>query len=277
MAEDKNNTHYFLDLSADEDERLKLGQLVILDHMEKAVWAPLDLSVPGLRILDSATASGVWLQDLKASLPASSNHTYIGTDITPIYFVKTASPDLTLQVQSMKQPWPTEWQGTFDLRGEGRSEAKGTIANMMHLLKPGGWMQLVESDHSVVQGPALQSMFELLCDKFKVMDTGPDYAPQLEDWFKELGMVNIGCRIFDVPLGANNPNEEMKAKSTRCFFLATNGMAQAAQSVPTSFAPHDLGQLASRVEEELATQGGCTGCTAFGASGRSRYNWSSAG
>ncbi|KAK8045518.1 hypothetical protein PG993_005542 [Apiospora rasikravindrae] len=106
-AEDKNNTHYFLDLSADEDERLKLGQLVILDHMEKAVWAPLDLSVPDLRILDSATV--------------------------------------------------------------------------------------------------------------------------LEDWFKELGMVNIGCLIFDVPLGANNPNEEMKAKSTRCFFLATKRMAQAAQ------------------------------------------------
>lgn len=58
MAEDKNNTRYFLDGCADENERLKLGQQIILAHMGNAVWAPIDLSVPGLKILDSATASG---------------------------------------------------------------------------------------------------------------------------------------------------------------------------------------------------------------------------
>jgi hypothetical protein len=57
-AEDKNNTRYFLEANPDEAERLQLGQLIIIDHMGKLVWAPLDIAKPGLRILESATASG---------------------------------------------------------------------------------------------------------------------------------------------------------------------------------------------------------------------------
>lgn len=57
--DDKNDTHYFLDINPDEAERLQLGELVIGDWMGgKRVWAPLDLSKPGLKFLDSATASG---------------------------------------------------------------------------------------------------------------------------------------------------------------------------------------------------------------------------
>ena len=58
MADDRNETHYFLDANPDELERLNLGQAVILDHMKKPVYAPLDFSKPGRRILDSAAANG---------------------------------------------------------------------------------------------------------------------------------------------------------------------------------------------------------------------------
>jgi hypothetical protein len=58
MAADKNDTRYFLDANPEEAERLRLGQLIISTHMQKPVWAPLDLSQKGLRVLDSATASG---------------------------------------------------------------------------------------------------------------------------------------------------------------------------------------------------------------------------
>lgn len=129
-----------------------------------------------------------------------------------------------------------EWHGTFDLVHQrmalpaaGRAVVKQVITNMIGLLKPGGWLQLVESDHSIVEGPAMGDMFRLLCDVFKVMETGPDYAPQLEGWFKELGLVNVESKIFDIPLGAKHPREGLKAKSTRCFVLGTTGVAQAAK------------------------------------------------
>jgi hypothetical protein len=58
MAEDKNETHYFLDGNPEELERLQLGQDVIHARMGKLVFAPIDFAQPGLQVLDSATADG---------------------------------------------------------------------------------------------------------------------------------------------------------------------------------------------------------------------------
>lgn len=56
MAEDKNQTHYFLDGNPEEIERLRLGQNVIKNYVGKLVFAPVDFNRNGLRVLDSATA-----------------------------------------------------------------------------------------------------------------------------------------------------------------------------------------------------------------------------
>lgn len=49
-------------MAADPEElsRLSDQHKLIKDHMGKLVLAPIDLSVSGLRILDSATADGVF-------------------------------------------------------------------------------------------------------------------------------------------------------------------------------------------------------------------------
>jgi hypothetical protein len=62
MAEPQklNDGHYFLDKNELELERLNLGHIIIKDHMQKLVWAPIDLSKPSLRILDSAAANGTY-------------------------------------------------------------------------------------------------------------------------------------------------------------------------------------------------------------------------
>jgi hypothetical protein len=115
------------------------------------------------------------------------------------------------------------------LPAAGSAIVKDVISNMIGLLKPGGWIQLVESDHSVVEGPAMGDMFRLISDVFKIMETGPDYAPRMEAWFRDLGLANVGCKIFDVPMGARNTEEDLKAKSTRCFVLANKGLVAVAK------------------------------------------------
>jgi len=153
-----------------------------------------------------------------------------------MYFLRDPRPGIQLTVHSMKDPWPKDWNGTFDLVHQrmalpaaGRVIVKQVLSNMIGLLKPGGWIQLVESDHSVVEGPAMDDMFRLICDVFKVMETDPDYAPRLEGWFKELGLVNVGCKVFDVPMGARNADEELKRQSTTCFVLANKGLVEVAK------------------------------------------------
>jgi hypothetical protein len=81
---------------------------------------------------------------------------------------------------------------------------KDGIKNMIQLLKLGGWLQLVESDHSIVGRPAIGDLFALLCHVIKVMEMNPRHAPQPEGWFKELGHKKVGCKVFDVPLGRRN-------------------------------------------------------------------------
>lgn len=58
MAEDRNETHYFLDGNPKELERLRIGQEVIQNHVGKLVLAPISFAGEALRILDSATADG---------------------------------------------------------------------------------------------------------------------------------------------------------------------------------------------------------------------------
>lgn len=184
-----------------------------------------------------SSLAGAWLVDLASLLPVESENTYIGTDITVAYFPRPAPNGIHLQEQSITKPWPADWAGMFDLVHQrmalpaaGKDAVKETIANMIALLKPGGWIQFVESDHSIAKGPAMTDMYKLISDLFNMMGTGADYGPQLEAWFAELGLVNVGARVLDVPLGKDNPKEEMKAMSTRCFCLANKGTVKVGKS-----------------------------------------------
>ena len=268
IVDDKNNTQYFLAADPKEAERLKLNQEVIRDYMKgKLVEADLDLNRPGLRILDSATASGkymlavyfaalpispasafanhfllfaclgVWLQDLKSSLGEAKGNTYIGTDLNNLYFPQSPVPGIHFQTQSMKDPWPANWNGTFDLFHQrmalpaaGKKEIRGVLKNMTELLKPGGWVQLVEADFSVYDGPAAEAVYRVVSSVFDAMETGVDYGSQLESWFKELGLERVGCKIIDLPLGKKNPNQDMQAKSAKCWSMASKAVADVCKS-----------------------------------------------
>ena len=60
MPRDAEEEKYFMEGNADELQRLTCQHEVIKAHVGKLILAPLDLSKPGLRILDSATADGMW-------------------------------------------------------------------------------------------------------------------------------------------------------------------------------------------------------------------------
>jgi gliotoxin biosynthesis N-methyltransferase len=137
----------------------------------------------------------------------------------------------------MTQPWPEDWAETFDivhqrmaLPAAGRSAVLGTLRAFAGLLKPGGWMQLVEPDHSITKGPAMADFFRLLSDILKFMETGPDYAPQLKGWMADIGLVDIQEQTFDVPIGKGSP-PGMEDKSARMMELAINGLIVVAKGM----------------------------------------------
>jgi hypothetical protein len=165
------------------------------------------------------------------------NAAFIGTDITDTYFPRPQPQGISLSTQSMTQPWPEEWNSRFDLvhqrmalAAANKGAIKDTMRAFVNLVKPGGWIQMVEPDHSVSQGPAMAEFFRLLSDVFKFMETGPDYAPQLKTWLTNLGMENVEEKIFDVPIGKNSPSDELCIKSSRMIELVIKGLTEVASS-----------------------------------------------
>ena len=82
----------------------------------KLIHAPIDLSRPNLRILDSATSDGYFLYDLaRTELGDPGSATLIGTDINEFPEIQDLPPNIKLVKQNMMEDWPADWLGTFDI------------------------------------------------------------------------------------------------------------------------------------------------------------------
>jgi SAM-dependent methyltransferase len=109
-------------------------------------------SSPGLRIADIAAGTGIWLLDLAKTLPPTC--TFTGFDITQSTFPPrdTWPGNVTFKIQDMLSPFPEEELGSYDLvavrfisSATTRSEWRRAIVNLVTLLKPGGWLQWIDS------------------------------------------------------------------------------------------------------------------------------------
>ena len=158
---------------------------------------PVDLSKPGLRILDAATADGTWLRDLQSSIPKSVDHTYIGTDIEPELFPSQLPAGMTLLAQDVTKPWPADWPKSFDLvhqrlglAGSSPTPIPDVVTNLIGLVKPGGWIELVELDIDEPQdaGPALREFIRLLREVFTLTGMGGNFASKMRGWLEAVGL-----------------------------------------------------------------------------------------
>jgi hypothetical protein len=143
---------------AAEARRLRMQGALALDALGgNLLLCPLDLSRPGLRILDSATADGHFLTVVWDQLAHPESAELVGTDIAP--FPPLDLPDnITLAKQDILQPWPEKWEAYFDFVHQrtalavtgGMEGAVAAVKRLVGLIKPGGWIQLV--DGSVIAG-----------------------------------------------------------------------------------------------------------------------------
>lgn len=166
----------------------------------------------------------------------------MGTDIMEAYFPPTSEwpRNLTLEIQSITKPWPSEWHNKFDLVHQrfalpaaGKDGVNNALMGLVGLVKPGGWIQLVEADHSVYIGPAMGELFKLVKEVFGAMGVGYDHAKSLKAMLVEAGLDVMDEKIFDVPLGAKNPDAEMGRKSAYAFTTGAAGIVGAAKRKAT--------------------------------------------
>lgn len=112
---------------------------------------PTDTSTP-YKIADIGTGTGIFLLDLAPTLPPTTQ--LIGFDIFPSAFPPAGShsPNITFLVHGMLTPFPPAHLATYDVvtarfhsSATPRAAWDRTIRNLVTLLKPGGWLQWIDS------------------------------------------------------------------------------------------------------------------------------------
>lgn len=259
-----SQVEYIMSHESTEVDRLNIQHSVLLDSMKALLFAPIDLSTPSLRILDLATANGLWLKDLKSTTKAS--HEYIGTDITDQMFPQKLPSSISLTVQSNTEPWPKDWPGAFDLVHErfslatsGQTPVQEIVTKIIDLAKPGGWVEFVEADFT--GGPNSTGVYmaqfgRLVEAVFAGMGLKFDFALRLRGWLEEAGLEAVTEKIFDVPVGAKNPKQEFKEKSVFNFANVATVFSGIGKNMPTPFSPGELEEIPQKLVEEIVTKGG---------------------
>jgi len=154
--------------------------------------------------------TGFWIRDVAADchLAGWPAHEYVGTDIDPSKFSLQPPAGTSYKVQDMNKPWPEDWQQSFDVvhqrvaLASGGPMAKSALQNLAGLVKPGGWIQLIEAELSIevaTEGTPMWKFLHLLLNIYAFIGLPSRMVEQIEPWLKELGFVNIREQTFDFP------------------------------------------------------------------------------
>ena len=138
----------------------------------------------------------------------------------------------------MTTPYPRTWDSHFDLvhqrlalPGCGSYPMRSAIASLVTLVKPGGWIQLIEVDHSAPgsEWSATKDVYRLIKELFGKSGIDYEYARMMKGWLLDMGLEEVEEKVLDVPLGKKNNKKEMGEMSARSFGLATAGLVAVAR------------------------------------------------
>lgn len=231
---------------------------------------PVDLTASGLRVLDSGTADGLFLGQLRSLLAQPDSATLIGTDIAP-FEDNVGKPDyIEWHKQDINEEWPASWQGTFDFvhqravitnagSWDGAVKAATRLAK---LAKPGAWLQLVDSalpegDISEGDPPSLKFTKALgsFLKKFGLFNRTAGELGEILAQTDEV--IEIAQKEATVQLGVLAKNEELKQAGR--FWLSSMRYTVAAGlsrvDDPDLISPTEWNTLMDELELEAETTG----------------------
>ncbi|KFX98274.1 hypothetical protein O988_04449 [Pseudogymnoascus sp. VKM F-3808] len=204
---------YMLPHHAKEIDRLTKQHLFMRSTTDNLQLAdPITAGAKELRVLDCGCADGTWLKDLGILYP-QINLDLHGVDIGSDLFPRHSNIDL--RQHNITTPFPDsfEWNGSFDVIhqrllvwGLQLSQWSKVLSNLYTILKPGGYIQLVEIEFIDPANPATlpQLQKQALMQKWSTASFGMDIdiAYKLEDLLTEANFTNVTKVQFDHGYGA---------------------------------------------------------------------------
>ncbi|KAJ3840954.1 S-adenosyl-L-methionine-dependent methyltransferase [Lentinula raphanica] len=206
-----SGSHYALPSnSSRETGRLNLQHRLIIKAFDnKLLLAPVDLK-PKDRVLESGAGSGIWVLEFWKEYSERNIPLDIECiDISKDQFPSEVPSDIHFSLCSILDV-PLEWSDSFALVHQRLLVAAlprplwhKALAQIYRVLKPGGWVEFVESHAKVrkfVVGPQSKKL-SLISDRmFDEKDYVGDTEVYLPPVMREMGFVDVHCEGRDIPI-----------------------------------------------------------------------------
>ncbi|CZT52408.1 uncharacterized protein RSE6_13742 [Rhynchosporium secalis] len=204
---------------------------------------------PTANIADIGTGTGIWLLDVAKTLPPACQLT--GFDVSASAFPRSESlpQNISFRIQDFTLPFPASDIGTYDIVAvrfvsvaTPRGEWARSIRNLVTLLKPGGWLQWIDSCnfrlYNSVPGTSRAACMEIY-DGLDSWRTGEDVVIGMmmreagnlgrEDVFRQCGLVGVHEDVFSTDR-LQDPGLRLREKGTRnaldCFTQCLESLIQ---------------------------------------------------
>ncbi|KAI8342564.1 S-adenosyl-L-methionine-dependent methyltransferase [Chlamydoabsidia padenii] len=187
---------------------------------------PLDESLLGPVVLDIGCGLGQWSMEMATAYPKS---TFIGVDLLD-NFPQDIKPKncrfMSLDVRQLPLPFDDQsidYIYQRDLNwGLLQDEWNPLIKEYMRILKPGGWIELVEADMETKSSLGKEcAMNDKLLEGFGLRHQDPYAARRLPSMLATCGFRRVESQFQSLPLGWSNQNQAIT--SQYIFYLRSLG------------------------------------------------------
>ncbi|KAI7861168.1 S-adenosyl-L-methionine-dependent methyltransferase [Circinella umbellata] len=204
---DIENISYFFPNDDDEVDRLHDQHWIVRHIMGGNYQSPIEKDLEnGIIVLDSGCGPATWSLDMAEMYP---NSTFHGVDAYPVYPSEVKPPNCHFQPANVaeKLPFP---DNHFDfiyqrllIFGLTRTDWKNAIKELLRVLKPGGWLEILECDIEFEnEGPKQHRVMDAIHQSFHKKDMSPGIARELgADYLKPTDQLEvINDKIISFPL-----------------------------------------------------------------------------
>ncbi|KAF9404927.1 hypothetical protein BGZ94_003875 [Podila epigama] len=198
------NAPYMLPNDLTESDRLDAQHYLVRFVFKGNYNVQLDPEAP-LRILDVATGTGVWALEMSHEFPKAEIH---GIDISPIFPAEIKPSNCHFHLCNILDglPYP---DNHFDFIYQRLlvyaltpAQRKQVYAELMRVLKPEGFLQLVESDGLVYNpGPEMEKVNQLSLDTSLLHGVDPREVQNMRSGLKHTGYTNVNSFNMALPVG----------------------------------------------------------------------------
>ncbi|KAK3822153.1 MAG: S-adenosyl-L-methionine-dependent methyltransferase [Linnemannia gamsii] len=199
------NAPYMLPNDLTESDRLDAQHYLVRFVFKGNYNVQLNPESPDLRILDVATGTGVWALEMAHEFPKAEIH---GVDISAIFPTEIKPPNCHFQLCNILEGLPFP-DNHFDFIYQrllvyalSPAQRRQVNAELLRVLKPEGFLQLVESDGIVYNpGPQMERINQLSLETSLRHGVDPREVQTMKSGLKHSGYINVNSFNIALPVG----------------------------------------------------------------------------